>query len=48
MKDWKTTLFGIAGGALNLLAQGTNWKSVLVSTAIAGLGFFAKDSGNRQ
>ena len=43
MKNWKTTLFGLAGGALNLLANGTNWKQVLFSVAITGLGILAKD-----
>jgi len=43
-KNWKTTLFGIGAGALNLLAHGVNWKSVLLSVAIAGLGLFASDA----
>lgn len=44
MKNWKTTLFGFGSGALNLLANGTNWKQVLLSVGLAVLGTFAKDS----
>lgn len=43
MKNWKTTLFGLASGALNMFANGTNWKQVLVSLGLAGLGLLAKD-----
>lgn len=44
-KDWKTTLFGLGAGALNMFASGTDWKHVLVSVAMAGMGWFAKDAG---
>jgi hypothetical protein len=44
MKDWKTTLAGIGAGVLNLIANGANWKQVLVSLAVAGLGLLSKDS----
>ena len=44
MKNWKTTVFGLGAGALNLLANGTNWKQVLLSLAVAGVGLVAKDS----
>lgn len=43
MKNWKTTLFGLAAGAFNLFANGANWKQVLVSVGLAGFGLFAKD-----
>lgn len=43
-KNWKTTIFGIAGGSLNMLANGTGWKQVLFSVALAVLGIFAKDA----
>lgn len=43
MKNWKTTLLGFAAGALNLLANGTNWKQVLLTTGIAAFGLVAKD-----
>ncbi len=43
MKNWKTTLFGLAAAALNLFANGTNWKQVLVALGLAGLGAVAKD-----
>lgn len=41
--NWKTSLFGIGAGVLNLFANGTNWKQVLVAAAFASLGLFAKD-----
>jgi hypothetical protein len=44
MKNWKTTLAGIGAGALQLFANGTNWKSVLLAASMAVLGTFAKDS----
>ncbi len=43
MKNWKTTLFGVAAGVLNLFANGAGWKQVLYSLAVAGLGILAKD-----
>lgn len=42
-KNWKTTLAGFGAGALNLFANGANWKQVLVSAGLAFLGAFAKD-----
>ena len=44
--NWKTTLLGLASGALNLLANGTNWKQVLLSVGVAALGTMAHDSNN--
>lgn len=44
MTDWKTTLLGLASGALNLFANGTNWKQVLFSVGLAGLGILSKDA----
>jgi hypothetical protein len=43
LNSWKTSLFGIAAGAFNMLANGTNWKQVLVSLGLAGLGMLSKD-----
>lgn len=43
MKNWKTSLFGIGAGALNLLANGIGWKQVLFSVGLAAVGTFAKD-----
>ena len=43
LSHYKTTLFGIAAAALNMLANGTDWKHVLMSTAIAAFGIVAKD-----
>lgn len=42
--SWKTTLFGIGAGALNLLANGTKWQQVLLSLGVAILGTVAKDA----
>jgi hypothetical protein len=38
MKTWLRSVLGIAAGGLNLFANGTNWKQVALSTAIAGIG----------
>lgn len=38
MPTWLRSVFGIAAGGLNLFANGTNWKQVLISVAVAGLG----------
>ena len=35
---WLRSIFGLGAGGLNLLANGTNWKQVLLSLAVAGLG----------
>ena len=43
LTSWKSSLFGIGAGALNLLANGNNWKQVAFSAAISALGLFAKD-----
>jgi hypothetical protein len=43
MKNWKTSLAGLAAGALNLFANGHNWKQILLSVGVAGLGLFSKD-----
>ena len=43
MKNWKTTLLGFGAGGLNMLANGTNWKQVLLSVGLALLGTYAKD-----
>jgi hypothetical protein len=38
MPTWLRSIFGLAAGGLNLFANGTNWKQVLLSLAVAGLG----------
>lgn len=43
MKNWKTTIAGLTGGALNLYANGTNLKSIVLALALAALGAFSKD-----
>lgn len=52
LTNWKTTLFGLGAGALNLFANGTNWKQILMSVATAAIGIAAKDfdvtGGKRQ
>lgn len=42
--SWKTTLFGLGAGGLNMLANGTKWQQVCLSVAMAFLGLVAKDS----
>lgn len=44
MKNWKTTLAGLAAAALQLFSQGTGWKNILASIGLAAIGSFAKDS----
>lgn len=48
MKNWfrnyKTTLFGLGAGALNLLANGTEPMQVAFASGIALLGLLAKDA----
>ena len=43
LTNWKTSLAGIAAGALNLYATGTDWKHILVSCGITLLGLVAND-----
>ena len=38
---WLRSFAGIGAGALNLLANGTNWKQVLVSVGLASIGVVA-------
>ena len=38
MPTWLRSVIGIAAGGANLFANGMNWKQVLVSLGIAGLG----------
>jgi hypothetical protein len=42
MPTWLRSVFGILAGGLNLFANGTNWKQVLVSIAVAGLGIITQ------
>lgn len=42
---WLRSIFGLAAGALNLLANGANWKQILVSVAIAGVGVVSHITG---
>jgi hypothetical protein len=42
-RNWKTTVFGLASAGLNMFANGTNWKQVLLSIGIAAVGLVAKD-----
>lgn len=43
LKSWKTSLLGLAAGGLNMLANGTSWKQVLLSVGFAAFGLFTKD-----
>ena len=38
MPTWLRSIMGIAAGGLNSLANGTNWKQVLLSIGLAGMG----------
>lgn len=40
---WKTTLAGAVAAALHVLANGTNWKQLLVAAGMAAIGALAKD-----
>lgn len=40
---WKTTIAGIAAGGLNMFANGTSWKQILVSVSLMFIGALAKD-----
>lgn len=42
--SWKTTLFGIGAGILNLVSQGVSWKSAGLSVMLGLFGIAAKDS----
>ena len=43
MKNWKTTVAGLAGGALTAYAGGLDLTHVLLGLALAALGLVAKD-----
>jgi hypothetical protein len=38
MPTWLRSIFGLAAGGLNLFANGTGWKQILLSVAVAGIG----------
>lgn len=38
MPTWLRSVMGLGAGALNTLANGANWKQVLLSLALAGMG----------
>ena len=44
MRNWKTTLIGLAAGLLHLVANGASWETAAVSVGVAALGAVAKDS----
>src|SRR5262245_37497121 len=43
VKNWKTTLIGIAAGVLNLVANGATWKNAALSVLLGLFGASAKD-----
>ena len=46
MKNWKTTVIGILGGAAQILALPINsWKDLVVPLVTVLIGVFAKDAG---
>jgi hypothetical protein len=48
LKNWKSSLLGILGGVLYIIAQtykpGMTWRDFAVAAAIAGIGLVTKDS----
>ena len=46
MKDWKTTLTGLALAVAHVSVNGIGWKQLLVAAITAALGYFAKDSAS--
>lgn len=43
LTNWKTTLAGLAVGALQLFASNVDWKHILLAVGTATLGALAKD-----
>lgn len=43
LTNWKTSLFGLGAGILQLLASGASPKHALSALALAALGIFARD-----
>lgn len=51
LSNWKTSLFGIGGGILTMIANGGfhdaagkfDWKTLAISASLAVVGIFAKD-----
>jgi hypothetical protein len=48
VKNWKTTLLGLAAAFLNLLANGATPKSAAMSVALAALGAVAADHSQNE
>jgi len=46
MKNWKTTLAGLALAVAHVSVNGVGWKQLLVAALMAILGYLAKDAGN--
>jgi hypothetical protein len=44
MKTWWRSIVGIVAGGANLFANGTNWKQVLLSMGLAGIGVVSQFS----
>lgn len=44
MKDWKTTVAGLALAAAHVSVNGVGWKQLLVAAITAVLGYVASDS----
>ena len=43
MRNWKTTVIGVIGGALSLYTGGMNGKSAMIAATLAALGAVSKD-----
>jgi len=44
VKTWWRSVVGIVAGGANLFANGTNWKQVLLSMGLAGIGVVSQFS----
>jgi len=43
LKSWKTSMIGVVATVLNMVQNGTSWKTVLSSLPMLLLGLLAKD-----
>lgn len=43
VKNWKTTVAGLAAAIAHVSVNGVSWKNLLVAAAVAAIGALAKD-----
>lgn len=46
LKNWKTTLAGLAAAAAHVSVNGVGWKQLIAAAAMAVMGALAKDHSN--